>query len=233
VSELEARLSELAVEWPEAPDVTARVRARLEEARPRRRRWPRIAIPVAVLALVAAVPPARSTVLDWLGLDGVKIERVPKAPTPAPSITPLDLGKRVPLATATLVPGELGPPDAVFRADDVVTLFYRPRGGLPESENTGAGALITQLPGHTNEIYIHKLAGPNTKIERVTIDGEPGFWLAGASHGVLYEHPSGAVREAPARLAGNTLLWERGGLTLRLEADITKERALAIARSVE
>ena len=50
---------------------------------------------------------------------------------------------------------------------------------------------------------------------------------------MLYEHPSGAVREAPARLAGNTLLWQRGDLTLRLEADITKERALAIARSVE
>ena len=67
----------------------------------------------------------------------------------------------------------------------------------------------------------------------MTVDGEPGFWLAGASHGVLYEHASGAVREAPARLAGNTLIWRRGGLTLRLEADITKERALAIARSVE
>jgi len=232
VSDLEARLSELAVEWPEAPDVAPRVRARLE-ARPRRRLWPRIAVPVAVLALVAAVPPARSTVLDWLGLDGVKIERVPKAPTPAPTITPLDLGERVPLASAKLVPSELGAPDAVYRADDVVTLLYRPRGGLPESENTGAGALITQLPGRTNEIYIHKFAGPNTKVERVTIDGEPGFWLAGASHGVLYEHPSGAVREAPARLAGHTLIWQRGAVTLRLEADITKERALAIARSIE
>ena len=232
MSELEARLSELAVDWPEAPDVAPRVRARLE-ARPRRRLWPRIAVPVAVLALVAAVPPARSTVLDWLGLDGVKIERVPKAPTPAPRITPLDLGERVPLASAKLVPSELGAPDAVYRADDVVTLLYRPRGGLPESENTGAGALITQLPGRTNEIYIHKFAGPNTKVERVTIDGEPGFWLAGASHGVLYEHPSGAVREAPARLAGHTLIWQRGAVTLRLEADITKERALAIARSVE
>ena len=99
MSELEARLSELAVEWPEAPDVAPRVRARLE-ARPRRRIWPRVAIPVAVVALVAAVPPARSAVLDWLGLGGVKIERVPEAPTPAPTTTPLDLGERVPLPSA-------------------------------------------------------------------------------------------------------------------------------------
>ncbi len=158
MSELEARLSELAVEWPEAPDVAPRVRARLEEAPPQRRRWPRIAIPIAVLALVAAVPPARSTVLDWLGLDGVKIERVPKAPTPAPTITPLELGERVPLASATLVPSELGAPDAVFRADDIVTLFYRPRGGLPESENTGAGALLTPDP-RPDQPGVHAQAG--------------------------------------------------------------------------
>ena len=34
------------------------------------------------------------------------------------------------------------------------------------------------------------------------------------------------------RLAGPTLVWRRGDLTLRLEADVTKSRALEIARSV-
>ena len=231
MSELEARLSELAVEWPEAPDVAPRVRARLE-ARPRRRLWPRIAIPVAVLALVAAVPPARSTVLDWLGLDGVKIERVPEAPTPAPTASPLQIGERVPRTSASLVPGALGPPDAVYRDNDVVTLLYRPRDGLPESENTGAGALLTLIPGRTNQQFLRKLAGPDTTIERVTVDGEPGYWLAGDPHGLFYEHASGDIRELPSRLAGNTLVWRRGELTLRLEADVSKERALAIARSV-
>ena len=131
------------------------------------------------------------------------------------------------------MPGELGAPDEVYRADDVVTLLYRPRDGLPESQNTGAGALLTLIPGRTNPIFMRKLAGPNTTIERVTVDGEPGYWLAGDVHTLLYEHPSGGIREAPERLAGNTLVWRRGELTLRLEADVTKERALAIARSVE
>ena len=236
---LESRLSELAVEWPEAPDVAPRVRARLEAApAPRRialRR--RLAIPLAALALtvggVMAVPSARSTVLDWLGLDGVKVERVPEPPTPAPTTTPLDLGERAPLAAATLVPSALGPPDAVYRADDVTTLLYRPRDGLPESENTGAGALLTLIPGRTNPEFVRKLAGPDTTIERVTVGGEPGFWLGGAAHGLVYKHSSGEIREAPSRLAGNTLVWRRGELTLRLEAEITKERALAIARSVQ
>ena len=69
------RLRALELEWPPEPDVAPRVRARLERER---RRWPRIAIPVAVLVLVAAVPPARSTVLDWLGIGGETIERVPE-----------------------------------------------------------------------------------------------------------------------------------------------------------
>ena len=64
------------------------------------------------------------------------------------------------------------------------------------------------------------------------IDGEPGFWLAGAPHGLLYEDPSGQIVESPTRLAGRTLVWRRGARTLRLEADVPKSRALAIARSV-
>ena len=229
---LEQRLSELTVEWPETPDVAAPVRARLEAEPVRRRRlWPRIAIPIAVVALVAAVPPARSTVLDWLGLGAVRIERVPEAPTPTP--TPLDLGTRVPLGSDVLVPDALGEPDAVYENGDIVTLLYRPRDDLPESANTGAGALVSQFPGETNEGFVHKQAGPDTTIERVSVDGEPGFWLDGAQHGLFYEDPSGGVREAPARLAGNTLVWRRGEQTLRLEADVTKERALEIARSVQ
>ena len=64
------------------------------------------------------------------------------------------------------------------------------------------------------------------------VDGEPGYWLGGAAHVLFYLHPTGDIRDAPMRLAGPTLVWERGDLTLRLEADVSKSRALAIARSV-
>jgi len=245
VSELESRLAELPVEWPPAPDVAARVRARVEAEPPQRaRRWrrsrrlrPALAIPLAVLAVavggVAAVPSARSAVLRWLGIEGVRIERVPEAPTPAPSPA-LDLGERIRLAPETLVPQALGPPDAVYTAaGDLVTLLYRPRDGLPESEQSGAGALLSQFRGRTNAQFIRKFAGPDTTIERVQVGGEPGYWIAGEPHGLLYEDPAGDIREAPTRLAGPTLVWRRGELTLRLEADVPKSRALAIARSVE
>jgi hypothetical protein len=216
---VEDRLSALEVEWPEEPDVAARVRARLEP-RPRRRR--RLAIPVVVVALVAAVPPARSTVLDWLGLAGETIERVPTQPTPTG--TP-DLGSRAPLPPGALVPGALGRPDAVYQDGDILTLLYRARPGRPES-------LVSQFPGHTNQVYVRKMAGPDSRIERVTVNGEPGFWLAGAPHAILYVDPNGSVLDLPARLAGHTLVWRHGDRTLRLEAEIPKARALAIARSV-
>jgi hypothetical protein len=200
--------------------VAPRVRARLER---KRRRWPRIAIPVAVLVLVAAVPPARSTVLDWLGIGGETIERVPE--TPSPTATPLDLGTRIPLPRDALVPAALGRPDAVYEAGDRVTFLYKPRPGMPE-------VLLDQFPGRTRETYVRKQVGPHTRIDRVTVKGEPGFWLSGASHSLLYEDPNGTVLDIPARLAGPTLVWRHGDRTLRLEADIPKSRALAIARSI-
>jgi hypothetical protein len=217
---VEDRLRALELEWPEEPDVAPHVRARLER---KRRRWPRIAIPVAVLALVAAVPPARSTVLDWLGFGGETIERVPEAPSPAP--TPRDLGTRISLPRDALIPSALGRPDAVYEAGDRVTLLYKPRPGMPE-------VLIDQFPGRTRETYVRKQVGPHTRVDRVTVQGEPGFWLSGASHSLLYEDPNGTVLDIPARLAGPTLVWRHGDRTLRLEADITKSRALAVARSI-
>jgi hypothetical protein len=241
---LESRLADLAahVELPPEPDVASRVRARVEaETEPPRRAWlrrPAFAVPLALLALtvggVAAVPSARSAVLRWLGIEGVRIERVPTAPTPPPASTSpaLDLGERTTLTAGMLVPTALGRPDAVYAQGDRVTLLYRPRRGLPESAHSGVGALLSQFPGRTNRPYITKLAGPDTTVEPVRVGGEPGYWLGGVAHGLLYENPSGAVRESPARLAGPTLVWRHGALTLRLEADVTKARALEIARSI-
>jgi hypothetical protein len=222
------RLRALELEWPPEPDVAPRVRARLE--RPRRR-WPRVAIPLAVLVLVAAVPPARSTVLDWLGIGGEKIERVPRRPSPRAG-TPLDLGTRVPLPRDALVPAALGRPDAGLRGrrDRHAALPTAIR--LPESEHTGAGAWSRSSPAARREEFVRKQVGPDTRIDRVTVRGEPGFWIAGAAHGLLYEDPSGAIFEARGRLAGNALVWRHGDRTLRLEADIPKSRALAIARSI-
>jgi hypothetical protein len=71
-----------------------------------------------------------------------------------------------------------------------------------------------------------------TQIAALQIEGRPGFFLSGEPHEFSYFDRTGEYRQEIVRLAGNTLLWERGPLTLRLEADIDREEAVEIARSV-
>jgi hypothetical protein len=91
-------------------------------------------------------------------------------------------------------------------------------------------ALFTQFAGQVDEVIFKKIAS-DTKIEPVTVDGQPGYWLEGA-HFFSYLDRHGDMQSEQVRLAGNVLLWERGTRTLRLEADISKEEALRIAASV-
>ena len=65
------------------------------------------------------------------------------------------------------------------------------------------------------------------------VSGEPGFWISGAPHGFfLVCYDAGECRQERYRLAGNVLLWEQDGVTLRLESALTLEDALDIAESV-
>src|SRR3954463_1403849 len=121
MTDLELALRELDVDWPETPDIAAAVGARPARA-PRRRWWrTRFAYLGAALVLLAggtlAVPEARSTVFEWLGVKRVGIKREPPKGPPGPRPTlgdTLGLGKALPISRATHVPAALGPPDAVY-----------------------------------------------------------------------------------------------------------------------
>ena len=71
---------------------------------------------------------------------------------------------------------------------------------------------------------IEKYVRMEQRVERVEVDGQPGIWVEG-------RHVVSGLFGEP-RLAGNVLLWEQEGLTLRLEGRFTKEQALDLARSV-
>ena len=241
MTELERELRELgrALEYPATPDVAAAVRRRLEE-RPARRSFALRARPVAIalamlaaaLAAALAVPQARTAILELLGLRGVEIRRVDELPA-VRATAPLHLGRRVTLAQASravgrtiLVPRLDGlEPDAVYvepaLPGEPVSLVYgrleRPR------------LLLTQFAG---ELLVGKLLGPETRAEPVTVDGGRGIWLEGAAHTFFFRDENGVGVAESQRLAGNTLLWERGELTLRLEGDLSRAEALRIARAV-
>jgi hypothetical protein len=180
-------------------------------------------------------------VLDWLGFSSVRITR--EEPNPSRFGQALVLGDPVTLEQArktfpVVVPEALGDPDAVYLDDHPlmgprVDLVYRARPGLPSSSNTGAGLLITEFHAIANPV-IEKSAGTGAKVERLTVGGDPAFFISGAPHGFAYVNPdTDQTNFEEQRLAGNTLLVERSdGTLLRIEADISRERAVEIAESV-
>ena len=237
--ELEVALRQLgaAVEFPPEPDLAAGVRRRLGEAPPARwapRRLVAVALAVVVLAVGAAmaVPSARTAVLEWLGIKGVEVTRVETLPKVS-LLSDLGLGERVSLAEARrradwLVEPQLDgvdPPDQVYFSDAVpggqVSFLW---GSKDEVQ-----LLMIQSPG---ESFAQKMLGPRTDAEAADVDGRPGVWFSGEAHFFVYRDRSGRIREETGRLARNTLLWQQGALTVRLEGELSKNAALEIARSV-
>jgi hypothetical protein len=242
--ELELALRNLggSLEWPAAPELEQPVRRRIREAPARRPVLSRraLVIALAVLAVavgaVFAVPQSRAAILEFFHLRGVTIEPVQELPT-VPVQTGLGtfLGDRVTLAEArerasfdVVVPDALGEPDEVYFQEDP------PSGGMVSfiyGSSDDPRALFTQFAARVDQVILKKVA-PETKIEAVTVDGQPGYWLEGA-HFFSYLDRKGDMQSEQVRLAGNVLLWERGTRTLRLEADISKQAALRIAASVD
>jgi hypothetical protein len=254
VTELEQTLRGLGSElaFPETPDIAAAVRARLAE-RPARRRpvlpsRRTLALAFAILALAAglamAVPPARTAILDFFGLRGATIERVETLP-PVPTGVGrnLALGQRVGLEEAerlaafdVLVPEALGAPDSVWHTGFLpggrVSLIYEPREGLPLTRETGVGLLVTEFRGDLAPELVGKLVDQATRVERLTVDGFPAVWLEGGPHEVLFRGPDGEILADTVRLAGNTLLVQRGRLLVRLEGTLSRDRAVDLAESL-
>jgi hypothetical protein len=246
MSELELALVQLGrqLDLPPTPELAPRVRARLAEG-PARRIWasrPRglalafvAALIVAVGALLA-VPGTRAAILEFFHLRGVTIQRVEELPT-VPlqrDFNKLFLGEKVTLDEAkqranfdVVVPEALGDPDAIYFQDNppggMVSFVY----GTPEKPR----ALFTEFRATVKDVAVKKVAA-GTHITSVQIDGRQGYFLSGEPHEFAYFDRNGEFRQEIVRLAGNTLLWERGPLTLRLEAGINREEALEIARAV-
>jgi hypothetical protein len=254
--DLHEELTALSVEWPATPDLAGAVAVRLAQPdapAPRARRgrirpvW-RPALAYALAALVAgfavvmaASPDARSAVLEWLGLKSVKVERrEPVAPPPEPGRLGSGLGLGTPVTLAEAreqspllrlpAAAGLGRPDAIYIGDERVSLVYGERPGFTRAAGTGADLLVQEFRARV-EPFIEKTVGEASSLERVTVDGDPAFFITGA-HGFAYEGQDD-VRFEEQRLAGNTLLVERAdGLLIRIEGDIARNRAVAIARSI-
>ena len=227
--DLERDLRELglAIAVPATPNLAAAVRDGLSSRPPARRRL-RPALVLAIVLAVGvlaglAVSPARTAILRYFGIGAVHVELVDRLPAVELG-TPLVFGSEIEPAEAPFrisVPTALGDPDAVYASGNVVTLLY----GSPDRVRL----LVTEmgyaaLPPEVAK----KLVVTTTAVRFVEIPGSdgPALWIEGEPH--VLKLPG-----APARLAGNTLVWvPQDSRTFRIEGDVDLDDALRIAESM-
>jgi hypothetical protein len=239
VNGLERELRALQDAFPPTPDLAPGVRNRIGGARPSRLRR-RLVLAAAVLAVVvaavlAASPDARSTIRDWLGIGGAEVVRVNELPEVDPQLDPPAFGAPVTRDEADAAtsfplrfPEELGEPDALYSREEapggMVIAVY---GEAPHYR-----AVYVQWVGESAEPSFYKVAAGGTPVERVGVNGGRGLWLSGSPHLVYWFGTDGDDHPDQVFLAGNVLLWEDGPLSYRIEADVSKEQALELARSL-
>ena len=243
-SELRAAGRELDV--PPARDLTAAVRQRLEgQAVPRRRmpalgtgalrRRPRwrtaLVAAAALLAVVIATPQGRAVVGHVFRFAGVELRQGP-GPVSSPVRSPSLPGERQmsleqarhQVSFPILVPAALGRPGEVVVSDRgrVVSLFWR---------RTPYGLVrMDEFAGHLDHVYFEKFVHWSN-VTKVAVNGTRGMWIKGPQE-LVYITRSGVPAMASARLTtGNTLIWGTRQVALRLEGNLGKTPALAIARS--
>ncbi|MFN2593542.1 MAG: hypothetical protein ABR579_01480 [Actinomycetota bacterium] len=229
------------------PKVSAAIAtARVAPARPALRRLvPSFALAVIVaVTLAAGIPGPRHAIARALGIGGIKIEFV-KGPlaTPTPA-TNLFLGSKTTLTEAQAqVRFQVSVPDAdlvgapsnvylsAFPPGGRVSLIYEPSDELPEAAETGLGMLVTEFGADINPDFVKKLISSGATITGAFVNGAQAYWIEGA-HYYMYMDAKGEVRQDTLRLSSNALIWERDGVTLRIEGSFSKARALQIARSM-
>ena len=230
-----------------------------EQSRRLRRAFPTIrwAAVAAAFVLVVAVPTLspslRTTVSDWFiaehfqspsgpAVDAGSSERQSEAGAPpagvsesatSPAQTLHFSGERISLREAQarmdgalllLRTPELGKPEEIYTvgtaSKEGVMLVYKD--GPPPLGDTGISLVLTEIPGDVEPAYLRGKTTVGSELERVSVGEGSGYWSSGG------RLPSAM----DPRLPGPVLLWEQGGVALRLEADVQKEQAVRIAESV-
>lgn len=235
---LEQRLRDLGARWeaPSTPDVVPTV---LTTRTAHRRRAPRrllIALAATLVALgaLAAVAPARNAILDFFDIGGVRVVETPTATTTRAAGS---LGTATSLRDAqAAVPFTLRVPAATGSPPDRVRVQRPPRDGAVafvwnSVPTLARGELVfTQFRG---QLIAEKTIDPAvTTVEHVRVDGVDGVWLSGGPHTFGYVDTDGAFRTETLRRVGDVLVWERLGVTYRIEGARSLATALRIADSL-
>ena len=182
-------------------------------------------VTVALLALLLPTP-VRAAVLDWFGFEGVIVRQDPSrapsvAPDPPSASTTISMTEaRKLVAFEPVLLAELGPPQGVEVSRDrrvLSTTWSRPQEGTIR---------LDQFDGRLDYAFAKTAPG----VHFTSVGDDFALWFE-KPHEVVVLNRDGTRRTETARLAGHTLIWEHGGVTLRLEGDLGLDRAVEIALS--
>ncbi len=205
-------LGRSAVVPPVDPELTAAVLARVADVPVRRRlrdRWRAFLAGLCVLlAGLALTPPVRATVAEWLRIGGVEANPVGTGPSTAPPVPGvsgnLSLEEAARVAGFTPArPALLGAPDGVEASQGFVAMSWD-------------GVRLEQFQSAVEPFYWKKYYSELEYVPTVN-----GYWFS-TPHELLL------VDKRVVRIAGPTLVWERSGITYRLEV-ADKAHAIQLA----
>jgi hypothetical protein len=178
-----------------------------------------------VLALLVPTP-VGAAVLDWFGFAGVLVREDPgrrpsSAPAPPaarPELSIAEARRRV--AFDPVILAALGTPQGVEVSADrrVLSMTW-----AREPEGT---VRLDQFNGRLDYRFAKTAPG----VQFTSVGGDFAIWFD-QPHEVVVLSPDGSTRAETARLAGHTLIWERGPVTLRLEGDLDLRRAVELAET--
>ncbi len=248
-SALGRELSQMAAEIaiPSTPPLALAVGATLRQRPARSRVGLRLSRGL-VLAIIATLLLVGIAAAIGIAIGGIRFVTGSGTPPPLPAGVAAErgLGRRVTLdearsavAFTIRLPSDaaLSEPGHVYLSGLVpvggrVALVYGDRPGFPADPKSGIGVLITEFRADFGPDSFEKLIQKGVRVEGVTVNGQPGYWVAGGNHFFYYRNADGRVVDETMRLVGDTLIWSDGGLTLRIEGAPSLAAAKELAASL-
>jgi hypothetical protein len=249
--------------YPPTPDIAGTVRQRLERAHEGHPKWRlALVAATVVLALLVgllSVPAVRAAVLEFLQIGAIRIILPASTSTPTPTPLVSATPGRTPLPIQTLRPvptprdlialdnlqGETTLDEAIQKASFTLQLPTFPVGiGKPNR-------VFVQDMGGAMVILVWTEAGNPQKADLILYEIAPGSWagIKGAPRTVESTQVNGreaAWAEGPYMLnlangdtdmrrliVGHVLIWDKDGVTYRLESNLDLNQAVKIAESLE
>ena len=131
---------------------------------------------------------------------------------------------------------ELGAPDHAYVAEPPsggsLALIWGDRPGFAADDQSGIGVVLTEFRADIGPETFEKMVSSGVRVEPVTVNGALGYWIEGGEHFFFYRDADGEVVDDTLRLVGTALVWERDGLTLRIEGAPDLAAALRVAESL-